>query len=119
MSLAASTSSAAAPTRKHDPLLQPLTIKHVTLRNRIMSTSHEPAYSEDGLPKERYRLYRDERVAFSTPRFAWIDTLFALPEAALFAQAASELGQRMVAVGNWSRLQLSPWLLAEASARSE
>ena len=39
------------------------------------------------VPKEeRYRLYRDERVAFSTPRFAWIDTLFALPEAALFAQ---------------------------------
>ncbi len=39
------------------------------------------------VPKdERYRLYRDERVALSSPRFAWIDTLFALPEAALFAQ---------------------------------
>jgi len=36
--------------------------------------------------EERYRLYRDERVALSSPRFAWIDTLFALPEAALFAQ---------------------------------
>jgi HAD superfamily 5'-nucleotidase-like hydrolase len=36
---------------------------------------------------ERYRLYRDERVALSSPRFAWIDTLFSLPEAALFAQA--------------------------------
>jgi FMN phosphatase YigB (HAD superfamily) len=35
---------------------------------------------------ERYRLCRDERVALSAPRFAWIDTLFALPEAALFAQ---------------------------------
>lgn len=35
------------------------------------------------------------------------------------AQAASELGQRMVAVGNWSRLQQSPWLLAEASARMD
>jgi len=39
------------------------------------------------LPKEeRYRLYREEKVALSSPRFAWIDTLFALPEAALFAQ---------------------------------
>ena len=36
--------------------------------------------------EERYRTYRDERVALSSPRFAWIDTLFSLPEAALFAQ---------------------------------
>ena len=35
-----------------DPLLQPYQLKHLTLRNRIMSTSHEPAYSEDGLPKQ-------------------------------------------------------------------
>lgn len=33
------------------------------------------------------------------------------------AQAAHELGQRMVAVGNWSKLQLSPVQLAAASAR--
>ncbi len=36
--------------------------------------------------EERYRLYRDERISFSSSRFAWIDTLFSLPEAALFAQ---------------------------------
>jgi HAD superfamily 5'-nucleotidase-like hydrolase len=35
--------------------------------------------------EERYRLYRDERVALSSPRFAWIDTLFSLPEVTLFA----------------------------------
>ena len=35
---------------KTDPLLQPMTLKHLTLKNRVMSTSHEPAYSEDGLP---------------------------------------------------------------------
>ena len=45
-----------------DPLLQPFDLKHLTLRNRIMSTSHEPAYSEDGLPKERYRLYHEEKA---------------------------------------------------------
>jgi 5'-nucleotidase len=32
------------------------------------------------------RLYRDEKIHLSSPRFAWIDTLFALPEASLFAE---------------------------------
>ncbi len=32
------------------------------------------------------RLYRGEKVHLSSPRFAWIDTLFALPEACLFAE---------------------------------
>ncbi len=45
-----------------DPLLQPYQLKHLTLRNRVMSTSHEPFYSEDGMPKERYRLYHEEKA---------------------------------------------------------
>ena len=45
-----------------DPLLQPFQLKHLTLRNRVMTTSHEPAYSEDGMPKDRYRLYHVERA---------------------------------------------------------
>ncbi len=45
-----------------DPLLQPYTLGHLTLRNRIMTTSHEPAYTEDGLPKDRYRLYHLARA---------------------------------------------------------
>ena len=45
-----------------DPLLQPYALKHLVLRNRIMSTSHEPAYSEDGMPKDRYRLYHVEKA---------------------------------------------------------
>lgn len=45
-----------------DPLLQPFHLKHLVLKNRVMSTSHEPAYSEDGLPKERYRLYHAEKA---------------------------------------------------------
>src|SRR5512133_3554390 len=32
------------------------------------------------------RLYRGEKIHLSSPRFAWIDTLFALPEACLFAE---------------------------------
>ena len=47
---------------KIDPLLQPYHLKHLTLRNRIMSTAHEPAYSEDGMPKDRYRLYHVEKA---------------------------------------------------------
>ena len=45
-----------------DPLLQPFNLKHLTLKNRVMSTSHEPAYSDDGMPKERYRLYHAEKA---------------------------------------------------------
>lgn len=45
-----------------DPLLQPFRLKHLTIRNRLMTTAHEPAYSEDGLPKDRYRLYHVERA---------------------------------------------------------
>ena len=28
-----------------DPLLQPFRLKHLTIRNRLMSTAHEPAYT--------------------------------------------------------------------------
>ncbi len=45
-----------------DPLLQPYRLKHLTLKNRIMTTSHEPAYPEDGMPKERYTAYHAERA---------------------------------------------------------
>jgi len=45
-----------------DPLLQPFQLKHLTLKNRVMTTSHEPAYPEDGMPKERYAAYHAERA---------------------------------------------------------
>lgn len=45
-----------------DPLLQPFQLRHLTLRNRILLTSHEPAYTEDGMPKSRYRAYHAERA---------------------------------------------------------
>ncbi len=47
---------------RNDPLLQPFQLKHLTLKNRIMTTSHEPAYPEDGMPKDRYRAYHEERA---------------------------------------------------------
>jgi len=48
--------------RSNDPLLQPFRLKHLTLKNRILCTSHEPNYSEDGMPKDRYRLYHVEKA---------------------------------------------------------
>src|SRR4029078_7380894 len=48
--------------RANDPLLQPYKIKHLTLKNRIMSTAHEPNYHEDGMPKDRYGLSHVEKA---------------------------------------------------------
>lgn len=48
--------------RKLDPILQPFTINNLTLKNRIVSTSHSPNYVEDGKPKLRYQLYHEEKA---------------------------------------------------------
>lgn len=45
-----------------DPLLQPYRLKHLVLKNRVMTTAHEPAYPEEGMPKARYRAYHAERA---------------------------------------------------------
>ncbi|HEY1890530.1 MAG TPA: NADH:flavin oxidoreductase [Steroidobacteraceae bacterium] len=49
-------------TTSNDPLLQPFRLRHLTMRNRLMTTAHEPAYPEDGMPKARYRAYHVERA---------------------------------------------------------
>jgi 2,4-dienoyl-CoA reductase-like NADH-dependent reductase (Old Yellow Enzyme family) len=49
-------------TTADDPLLVPFQLRHLTLRNRVFSSSHEPAYSEEGLPTDRYRLYHVEKA---------------------------------------------------------
>jgi 2,4-dienoyl-CoA reductase-like NADH-dependent reductase (Old Yellow Enzyme family) len=49
-------------TSTSDPLLQPLRLKTLTLKNRVMSTAHAPAYVEDGLPQLRYQLYHEEKA---------------------------------------------------------
>ena len=46
----------------NDPLLQPFRLKHLNLRNRIMSTSHACGLEEDGLPGERYQRYHEEKA---------------------------------------------------------
>ena len=40
-----------------DPVLQPFELRHLRLKNRIMSTAHAPTCVEDSKPKQRNRLY--------------------------------------------------------------
>ncbi len=52
----------ASPPNK-DPLLQPLRLKHLALRNRIMSTSHACGLEdENGYPADRYQSYHEEKA---------------------------------------------------------
>jgi len=45
-----------------DALLEPFKLKHLTLRNRIISTAHAPSFQEGGHPREQYRLYHEEKA---------------------------------------------------------
>jgi 2,4-dienoyl-CoA reductase-like NADH-dependent reductase (Old Yellow Enzyme family) len=56
------TTNATARTRPPDPLLQPLQIRNLRLRNRVMSTSHASTLDDGGLPKERYQRYHEEKA---------------------------------------------------------
>lgn len=42
--------------------MQPFRLRHLTLKNRILSTSHAISYVENGLPLERYQLYHEEKA---------------------------------------------------------
>lgn len=46
----------------HRALLSPFRLGHLTLRNRIVSTAHAPAYGVASKPMERYRLYHEEKA---------------------------------------------------------
>ncbi|MEM7798015.1 MAG: NADH:flavin oxidoreductase [Chloroflexota bacterium] len=45
-----------------DPLLQPFTLKKVTFRNRIMSTSHSEGFPNGGMPTEPLQRYHEEKA---------------------------------------------------------
>lgn len=45
-----------------DALLKPLRLKHLTLRNRVMSSAHEPSYTEQARLTERYVRYHEEKA---------------------------------------------------------
>lgn len=43
---------------------------------------------------ERLKLYRSEKILLSSQRYAWVDTLFALPEASIYAETIERLEGR-------------------------
>ncbi len=45
-----------------DPLLQPLTIRGLTLKNRVMSTSHASGMDDEHMPDLRYQRYHEEKA---------------------------------------------------------
>ncbi len=46
----------------YEALLTPLRIKGLTLRNRVMSSSHAPGYLEGGVPGEQFTRYHAEKA---------------------------------------------------------
>ncbi len=47
---------------QYDALLKPLTIKNVTIRNRVFSSSHSPGYAKGGHITDRYFRYHEEKA---------------------------------------------------------
>lgn len=43
-------------------LFDPFELGHLTLKNRIISTSHAPSYADNGMPGTRYQLYHEEKA---------------------------------------------------------
>ena len=62
-----------------DPLLKTYQLKHLTLRNRLMSSVHVPGYIEDRMPKERYRLYHQEKVLFLVDKLKYHPDFYTFP----------------------------------------
>lgn len=59
---AATTVAPRAEPSYRDPLLTPLRIKHLVLKNRLFSTSHACGLEEGGMPTERYQRYHEEKA---------------------------------------------------------
>lgn len=56
------TSNSATAATPYTALFTPFTLGSITLKNRIISTSHAPAYAENGMPDERYQKYHEEKA---------------------------------------------------------
>ena len=51
---------------RYKAVFQPFKLKHLNLKNRIISTSHAPSYAEDGKPQLKYQHYHEEK-----PKVGW------------------------------------------------
>ncbi|MGN8139163.1 FAD-dependent oxidoreductase [Paraburkholderia sp. 22099] len=52
----------ARPAASSDPLLKPLTLNHLVLKNRVMSTSHASRLIQSEFPQEVYQRYHEEKA---------------------------------------------------------
>ena len=126
-----------------DALLKPLRIKGLTIRNRVMSTSHAPGYGKDGKPQERYQLYHEEKakggigltmfggsssVALDSPASPWNQISVAddsvVPYFREFADRIHRHGARLMIqlthMGRRTRWDTDNWLpTVSASSRRE
>ena len=96
-------------TRGYPELLSSITYDHeFVIRGLVVDKDHGNLFKMDRhnyvgrcyhgrqlLPlDERRALYQNEKIRLSLPRFAWIDTLFSLPEACLYAEIIETLERR-------------------------
>lgn len=126
-----------------EALLKPLTIKGLTIRNRVMSTSHAPGYGKDGKPQERYQLYHAEKarggigltmfggsssVALDSPAAPWAQISVAddsvIPYFQQFAERVHAHGAKLMIqlthMGRRTKWDTENWLpTLSASARRE
>lgn len=56
------TSTQPTAAKPKDPLLTPFQLKHLTMRNRIISTSHAATAGGGGYPREQYQAYHEEKA---------------------------------------------------------
>lgn len=126
-----------------DALFRPLTIRGLTIRNRLMSTSHAPGYGRDGKPQERYQLYHAEKakggigltmfggsssVSLDSPAAPWNQISVAddsvIPYFRQFAERVHEHGAKLMIqlthMGRRTRWDTEHWLpTLSASPRRE
>jgi len=117
----------------YQALLEPFQLKHLLLRNRILSTSHASRYAEDGKPKERYQRYHLEKVkggvgllmfggsssvALDSPASLWGQIAFTddsvIPYLQQFATRVHDLGGSLMCqlthMGRRTRWDIGHWL---------
>lgn len=126
-----------------EALLRPLRIKGLTIRNRVMSTSHAPGYGQGGKPMERYQRYHEEKarggigltmfggsssVALDSPATPWNQIAVTddaiVPVFRQFAERIHAHGARLMIqlthMGRRTRWDTDAWLpTISASARRE
>jgi len=115
-----------------DKLFEPLTIRNVVIRNRIVSTGHAEVYADAGLPSERQIRYHAEKarggiglticggsssVSVDSPSAAWngLDVSHdrIVPHLRRFAEAVHEHGAALMIqlthMGRRSRWDIQNW----------